>query len=61
MLDRIKRQRQQAFSFDEYQTMLNLQCGYFPGDGSISATKAPDRNYNHYIIELHGMLDTADS
>ncbi|KAJ2919296.1 hypothetical protein MD484_g1171, partial [Candolleomyces efflorescens] len=61
MLDRIKRQRQQAFNFDEYQTMLNLQCGYFPGDGSTSATKAPDRNYNHYIIELHGMLDGADS
>ncbi|RXW22590.1 hypothetical protein EST38_g3261 [Candolleomyces aberdarensis] len=62
MLDRIKRQRQQAFSFDEYQTMLNLQCGYFPGDGSTSATKAPDRNYNHYVIELHGMeLDGAAS
>jgi exocyst complex component 4 len=53
MLDSIK--QRQIFTFDEYQTMLNLQCGYFPGDGSTSATKPPDRNYNHYVIELHGL------
>ncbi|KAF6766580.1 Sec8 exocyst complex component-specific domain-containing protein [Ephemerocybe angulata] len=60
MLDGIK--QRQAFGFDEYQTMLNLQCAYFPGDGSTSATKPPDRNYNHYVIELHSLeLEDAES
>jgi exocyst complex component 4 len=52
MLNGIK--KQQLFSFDEYQTMLNLQCGVVPGEPGENAPKAADRN-SMYIIELHGM------
>ncbi|KAF9076098.1 Sec8 exocyst complex component-specific domain-containing protein [Rhodocollybia butyracea] len=35
----------QEFSFDDYQTMLALQC----------ASQATDRDYGMYVIELHGL------
>lgn len=50
MLDGI-RQRQE-FTFDEYQAMLNLQCGVDPANSEV---KPRDRNYSMYVIDLHGM------
>ncbi|KAG5647569.1 hypothetical protein DXG03_008922 [Asterophora parasitica] len=44
-----------VFTFDEYQTMLNLQCGVNPAEGEEGAAKAVDRNYGMYMIELHGL------
>ena len=49
MLDGIR--QNQSFSFDEYQAMLNLQCGV---DDS-GTQKAVDRNFSVYVIELHGL------
>jgi len=51
MLDGIR--KTQSFSFDEYQTMLNLQCGVDPAKGKDS--EAVDRNYSLYVIDLHGL------
>jgi exocyst complex component 4 len=42
------------FKFDEYRTMLNLQCGVDPSD-TASTSKANDGDYNSYVIELHGL------
>ncbi|KAF8913032.1 exocyst complex component sec8 [Gymnopilus junonius] len=57
MLDGI-RQRQE-FTFDEYQVMLNLQCGVDPANSEVKPT---DRNYSMYVIDLHGMeMDKSDS
>ncbi|KAJ7783589.1 exocyst complex component sec8 [Mycena maculata] len=50
MLDGIR--KKQWFTFDEYQTMLNLQCKV-GGDGD--GPKAADRNYSMYVIDLHGL------
>ena len=47
--------KRQSFSFDEYQTMLSLQCGVDPSEGEAGAVKATDRNYSMYMIELHGL------
>lgn len=47
--------KSQSFSFDEYQTMLNLQCGVNPGESEAGAAKATDRNYSMYVIDLHGL------
>ncbi|KAF8640668.1 hypothetical protein AX17_000325 [Amanita inopinata Kibby_2008] len=52
MLDGIR--KQQNFSFDEYQTMLNLQCGVDPSNKS-RAQATNDRNYSMYVIDLHGI------
>ena len=53
MLEGIR--QNQLFSFDEYQIMLNLQCGVNQIDGDVDATRATDRNYSMYVIELHGL------
>ncbi|KAJ7596856.1 exocyst complex component sec8 [Mycena floridula] len=55
MLDGIR--EHQTFSFDEYQTMLTLQCGVDQSRvGEDSGTsKATDRNYSMYVIDLHGL------
>lgn len=52
LLETAKKERK--FKFDEYKSMLNLQCGV---DQTLSSTAAQpaDRNYNMYIIELHGL------
>ena len=34
-----------SFTFDEYQTMLNLHCGVHQGQGL-------DRNYSMYLLDL---------
>jgi exocyst complex component 4 len=52
MLDGIR--QKQVFSFDEYQVMLNLQCGVNQADGDEGA-RATDRNYSMYVIDLHGL------
>ncbi|KAL6310091.1 Sec8 exocyst complex component-specific domain-containing protein [Sparassis latifolia] len=60
MLDSVR--QKQEYSFDEYKTMLDLQCGVDPTepDGVAQAT---DRNYNMYVIDLHGLEleNSADS
>lgn len=49
------------FKFDEYQTMLNFQCGLDPSD-SATADKATDPNYSSYLLELHGLeMDKFDT
>lgn len=53
MLDGIRQKA--VFSFEEYQTMLNLQCGVVTADGEAGIAKALDRNYGMYMIELHGL------
>jgi exocyst complex component 4 len=50
MLDSIR--EKQLFSFDEYKTMLDLQCGVNQREGLGQAT---DRNYSMYVIDLHGL------
>lgn len=53
LLDAVR--KKQEFSFDEYKTLLDLQCGVDPTSGESGATQATDRNYNMYLIELHGL------
>jgi len=53
MLSSIREKR--VFSFDEYQTMLNIQCGVNRAEGDAGVAKATDRNYNMYVIDLHGL------
>lgn len=53
MLDGIR--QRQSFSFDEYQTMLNFQCGVDPSEGEAGTANATDRKYSLYMIDLHGL------
>ena len=56
MLEGIK--DHQEFSFDDYQTMLALQCGVDPNPTDprqSMASQATDRNYSMYVIDLHGL------
>ena len=52
MLDGIR--QKQYFSFDEYQVMLDLQCGV-NSTSERGAQQATDRNYSMYVIDLHGL------
>ena len=52
MLDSVR--QKQEFTFDEYKAILDLQCGVQPGLAG-GAAQATDRNYNMYLIELHGL------
>ena len=46
--------QKQEFTFDEYKAILDLQCGVEPSrTGGVA--QAADRNYNMYLIELHGL------
>ena len=48
--------RQEAvFTFDEYLSILNFQCGVNPREGDAGVANATDRNYSMYVIDLHGM------
>jgi exocyst complex component 4 len=47
--------RKPVFSFDEYNIMLNLQCGVDQSKGDAGAQTATDRNYSMYVIDLHAM------
>lgn len=53
MLDGIR--KEQLFSFDEYKIMLNLQYGVNQANVDTGVAQATDRNYNMYVIELHGL------
>lgn len=53
MLDKVR--EKQEFSFDEYKVIIDLQCGVNPALGEKAAAQATDRNYNMYVIELHGL------
>lgn len=53
MLDGIR--QKQLFTFDEYLTMLRLQCGVDQTEGDPRASKAINRNYSMYVIDLHGV------
>ncbi|KAF7306760.1 Sec8 exocyst complex component specific domain-containing protein [Mycena indigotica] len=57
MLDGIR--KKQDFTFDEYQIMLNLQCGVVEGSGE--GAKPVDRNFSMYVIDLHGLEMEASS
>lgn len=45
----------QTFTFDQYEVMLNLQCGVDQSRNDRSGTQAIDGNYGMYIIDLHGL------
>ncbi|RPD82339.1 hypothetical protein L226DRAFT_541685 [Lentinus tigrinus ALCF2SS1-7] len=52
LLDAVR--QKQEFTFDEYKAILDLQCGVEPSrTGGVA--QAADRNYNMYLIELHGL------
>jgi exocyst complex component 4 len=58
MLDHIR--NNQVFGFEEYKSMLNLQCGVDQeladnNQLSTAAAQASDREYNDYLIELHAL------
>ncbi|KAF8973579.1 exocyst complex component sec8 [Flammula alnicola] len=61
MLDGLR--KRQSFSFEEYGTMLNLQCGVDASQGGAdAAARATDRNYSLYVIDLHGLeMDRSDA
>ncbi|KAI0654199.1 Sec8 exocyst complex component-specific domain-containing protein [Cubamyces menziesii] len=52
MLDAVR--QKQEFTFDEYKAILDLQCGV-QASPTGGAPQATDRNYNMYLIELHGL------
>ncbi|TFY68131.1 hypothetical protein EVG20_g3687 [Dentipellis fragilis] len=54
MMDSIR--QKQVFSFDEYKTMLSLQCGVdqIQGDNN-TGSQVTDKNYSMYVIDLHGL------
>jgi exocyst complex component 4 len=49
--------RGQEFTFDEYRTMLNLQCNVDESKGEAGIAGATDRSYSMYIIDLHSIVD----
>lgn len=53
LLDNIR--QKQEFTFEEYKSLIDLQCGVDPKLGENAAAQATDRNYNMYLIELHGL------
>ena len=53
LLENIKKQKK--FTFEDYQAMLNLQCGVDQSTGQAGSSQASDRNYSMYVIELHGL------
>ena len=53
MLDSIKQTRK--FRFEEYQALLNLQCGVDQQLGQAGVNMASNRKYSEYAIELHGL------
>ncbi|KAI9461755.1 Sec8 exocyst complex component-specific domain-containing protein [Boletus coccyginus] len=60
LLDNIRTDK--VFSFDEYKVILNLQCGVDQSLGDAAASRAADRNYGMYSIELHGLeLESTES
>lgn len=54
MMKNIKAKKPQ-YTFEEYRSMLNFQCGVDQSLGDAGAMQATDRDYNMYLIELHGL------
>ena len=50
MLEKV--QEKSMFSFEEYRSMLNLQCGV---DQNLGDRAAGDADYNIYLMELHAL------
>jgi exocyst complex component 4 len=53
MLSLIK--QKPLFSFEEYKSILNFQCGVDQALGDKGASQATDKNYSMYLIELHAL------
>ncbi|KAG8745910.1 hypothetical protein FRC10_006714 [Ceratobasidium sp. 414] len=56
MLEHIK--DRQTFGFEEYKSMLNLQCGVdqaMADNNQLATSQASVREYNDYLIELHAL------
>ncbi|THH09197.1 hypothetical protein EW145_g2188 [Phellinidium pouzarii] len=53
LLDSIRKTKK--FRFEEYQAMLNLQCGVDQTLGQPGINPGSDRNYSMYVIDLHGL------
>ncbi|KAF8519097.1 Sec8 exocyst complex component-specific domain-containing protein [Hysterangium stoloniferum] len=51
MLEGMKKKPQ--FTFEEYRSMLNFQCGVDQALGEAGAAQATDREYSSYLIQLH--------
>ena len=47
--------KQRPFTFEQYEVMLNLQCGVDQSQKDRSGAQAEDKNYSTYIIDLHGL------
>ncbi|KAH8991923.1 Sec8 exocyst complex component-specific domain-containing protein [Lactarius akahatsu] len=47
--------KQRSFTFEQYEVMLNLQCGVDQSQKDRSGAQATDKNYSMYIIDLHGL------
>ncbi|KAI0307673.1 Sec8 exocyst complex component-specific domain-containing protein [Multifurca ochricompacta] len=47
--------KQLIFTFDQYEVMLNLQCGVDQSQAGRSGAQAMDKDYSMYIIDLHGL------
>jgi len=47
--------KQRAFTFEQYEVMLSLQCGVDQSQKDRSGTQATDKDYSIYIIDLHGL------
>ncbi|KAI9057726.1 hypothetical protein FKP32DRAFT_1607095 [Trametes sanguinea] len=52
MLETVR--QKQEFTFEEYKAILDLQCGV-QSNPVGGVPQAADRNYNMYLIELHGL------
>ncbi|KIJ46391.1 hypothetical protein M422DRAFT_66747 [Sphaerobolus stellatus SS14] len=52
--DMLKGIRQKPqFTFEEYRSMLNFQCGVDHSLGDAGAREAKDKEYSSYLIQLH--------
>ncbi|GJJ09872.1 hypothetical protein Clacol_004096 [Clathrus columnatus] len=54
MLKGIK-ENKPMFTFDEYRSMLNFQCGVDQSIRDPGSIQAKDPNYNAYLNQLHGL------
>jgi exocyst complex component 4 len=55
MLDGIRQKEVPPYTFEQYETMLSLQCGIDLTQQDTRNSRALDRNYSMYVIELHGL------
>lgn len=53
LLENVRQEKR--FAFEEYQAMLNLQCGVDQAPGQAGPAQTNDRDYAMYIIELQAL------